>query len=92
MATAGSLWQILHIDRPPKRYADLLASDQSANRELDRALLANGINVIPGLRRFVSLAHSDEHFDATARALDRACRQLDGAQGRAAGPGTGSGG
>ena len=31
VATAGSLWQILHIDRPPERYADLLASDQAAN-------------------------------------------------------------
>ncbi len=84
VATAGSLWQILHIDRPPERYADLLASDQAANMALDRALLANGINVIPGLRRFVSMAHSDDHFEATARALDRACRELAAA--RSSGP------
>ena len=88
VATAGSLWQILHIDRPPERYADLLASDQAANLRLDRALIANGINVIPGLRRFVSAAHSDEHFDATARALDRACRERPASRRRAAGPGT----
>ena len=90
VATAGSLWQILHIDRPPERYTDLLSSDQAANLQLDRALLANGINLIPGLRRFVSLAHSDEHFEATARALDRACHQLaaaDGQTGRLAGSG-----
>ena len=92
VATAGSLWQILHIDRPPERYADLLSSDQGANLQLDRALLANRINVIPGLRRFVSLAHSDEHFEATARALDRACSEPTGTHGRRAGPGTGSGG
>ena len=89
VATAGSLWQILHIDRPPERYADLLASDQAANLQLDRALLANGINVIPGLRRFVSTAHSDDHFEATARALDRACRETAGSHSRAAGPGAG---
>lgn len=77
VATAGSLWQILHIDQPPERYTDLLSSDQDANLRLDRALIANGINVIPGLRRFVSLAHSDEHFEATARALDRACRKVN---------------
>ena len=92
VATAGSLWQILHIDRPPERYADLLASDQKSNVRLDRALLANRINVIPGLRRFVSLAHSDDHFEATAHALDRACRQLDRRRGRESGPGTESGG
>ena len=77
VATAGSLWQILHINRPPRHYADLLASDQAANRALDNELIRQGINVIPGLRRFVGLAHTDEHFEATARALDRACRELD---------------
>ena len=92
VATAGSLWQILHIDRPPERYTDLLSSDQGANLRLDRAFLANGINVIPGLRRFVSLAHSDEHFETTARALDRACREPAGADTRPTGPRTGSGG
>ena len=90
VATAGSLWQILHIDRPPERYADLLASDQAANLQLDRALLANGINVIPGLRRFVSTAHSDDHFETTAVALDGACRESGGSDSREAGPGTGS--
>ena len=84
VATAGSLWQILHIDQPPERYADLLASDQAANLQLDRALLVNGINVIPGLRRFVSTAHSDDHFEATALALDRACREPDGSGSRGA--------
>jgi len=92
VATAGSLWQILHIDQPPQRYADLLAADQAANLELDRALLANGINVIPGLRRFVSMAHSDDHFETTALALDRACKEPAGSHSRAAGPGMGSNG
>jgi glutamate-1-semialdehyde 2,1-aminomutase len=87
VAVAGSLWQILHIGRPPERYADLLSSDQEVNRRLDRALLANGINVIPGLRRFVSLVHTDEHFEKTARALDRACHELAGTHDRAGGPG-----
>ena len=86
VATAGSLWQILHIDQPPERYADLLSSDQQANLRLDRELLANRINVIPGLRRFVSLVHTDEHFDKTARALDRACHELSGSPDRTAGP------
>ena len=77
VATAGSLWQILHMGSPPRNYADLLASDQAANRTLDNEWTRQGINVIPGLRRFVSLAHTDEHLEATARALDRACRELE---------------
>ena len=84
VTTVGSLWQILHIDRPPERYTDLLFSDQAANRGLDRALLRHGINVIPGLRRFVGLAHTDEHFEATAQALDLACRELREVQPRTA--------
>ncbi len=56
---------------------NLRASDQAVNRGLDRALLRNGINVIPGLGRFVSLAHGDDHFETTARAVDRAFRELD---------------
>lgn len=76
VSTAGSLWQILHTSRPPEQYADLLASDQAANRTLDRELVRQHINVIPGLRRFVGLAHTEEHLEATARALDRACSQI----------------
>lgn len=77
VTAVGSLWQLLHIDRPPRDYADLLASDRAANLTLDKELIRQGINVIPGLRRFVSLAHEDEHLQATARALDLACRELD---------------
>ena len=76
--------------RPPESYTDLLASDRAANRELDRALLRHGINVIPGFRRFVGLAHTDEHSEATARALDRACRELREKRTRTAAPDRGS--
>ncbi len=76
VATVGSLWQILHIDRPPRSYTDLLASDRASNRELDTRLMYHGVNVIPGLRRFVSTAHTDDDFDQTFEAVDRACRAM----------------
>ena len=41
--------------------------------------MRNGVNVIPGLRRFISSAHTDDDFEMTIAALDRACRTLKGA-------------
>jgi len=76
--TAGSLWQILHIDEPPRRYTDLLGSDRAANMALDLETMRNGINMIPGLRRFVSAAHTDADFEQTVDAVDRACRTMGG--------------
>jgi glutamate-1-semialdehyde 2,1-aminomutase len=78
--TVGSLWQILHIDEPPRSYTDLLASDRAANMALDTEMMRNGVNVIPGLRRFVASTHSDEDFEQTTEALDQACRTLKGAR------------
>ncbi|MDH3500451.1 MAG: aminotransferase class III-fold pyridoxal phosphate-dependent enzyme, partial [Acidimicrobiia bacterium] len=72
--TIGSLWQILHMDEPPRSYTDLLASDRAANVAFETELMRQGINVIPGLRRFVSSAHTDQDFEETVRAVDRACR------------------
>lgn len=74
----GSLWQVLHMAEPPARYADLLASDQASNVEFDVELLRNGINVIPGLRRFVSAAHTDEDCELTIEAVAAACRTMKG--------------
>jgi glutamate-1-semialdehyde 2,1-aminomutase len=77
--TVGSLWQILHMTDSPRSYTDLLASDRAANVDLDVELMRNGVNVIPGLRRFVSTAHTDEDFELTIDALDRACQTVKGA-------------
>ena len=74
--TAASLWHIMHIDAPPQSYTDLLASDRAANVAFDTELMRNGINVIPGLRRFVSAAHTDEDFERTIAAVDAVCRTV----------------
>lgn len=78
--TFGSLWQILHMAESPSSYTDLLASDRAANAALDTGLMSNGVNVIPGLRRFISSAHTDEDFEMTAVALDKACQTLEEAK------------
>ncbi len=78
--TVGSLWQILHIDESPVSYTDLLTSDRAANVAFDTELLRNCVNVIPGLRRFVSAAHDDADFEQTLEAVATACRTMKGPQ------------
>ena len=65
----------MHIAAPPRSYTDLLASNRAANVAFDTALMREGINVLPGLRRFVSSAHTDDDFAATIDAVDRACKE-----------------
>ena len=72
----GSFWQILFLDAPPRDYADVRASDMAASKALDLGCLSEGLYVLPGVRRFVSAAHSSEDFEETVRALDVACRGL----------------
>lgn len=72
----GSLWQIVFADAPPVCHADLTAG-AADNRRLDAALMKRGQYVLPGVRRFVSTAHTDADFEATVRGLDAACRDFN---------------
>jgi len=73
----GSLWQILFMDKTPRNYADVLASDQAAMRRLDTLLMKQGQYVLPGVRRFVSTVHTPEDLEQTLRGLDTACREFN---------------
>jgi glutamate-1-semialdehyde 2,1-aminomutase len=72
----ASLWQIMFTDRVPANHADVMHSDGGATRALDFAMMAQGIYVLPGVRRFVSLVHGAEELEQTARAFDAACRAV----------------
>ena len=72
----GSLWQILFMDRTPRNQADILAGDQVAMRKLDSLLMKQGQYVLPGVRRFVSTAHTAEDLEDSMRGLDAACREF----------------
>ena len=73
----GSLWQILFMDKTPRNYADVLASDQVAMRKLDTLLMKRGQYVLPGVRRFVSTEHNAADLEQTLRGLDTACREFN---------------
>ena len=72
----GSLWQILFMDKPPVSHADVMRSDGAATRNLDMAMLRNGIYVLPNVRRFTSIVHDDKDYEETLVALDAACRAV----------------
>lgn len=71
----GSLWQIVFAESPPTNHADM-AAGAANNRRLDAALMKQGQYVLPGVRRFVSTAHTDADFEDTVRGLDAACREF----------------
>lgn len=75
-AGRASLWQILFIGKPPVNHADVMRSDGPSTRALDIACMKEGLYVLPNVRRFVSVVHSDEDFEETVRALDAACRKV----------------
>jgi glutamate-1-semialdehyde 2,1-aminomutase len=75
-AGAASFWQVLFLTSEPANQMDILASDRNAMRKLDLELLRRGIYVLPGVRRFVSSANTEDDFEMTVAALDEACRAI----------------
>ena len=73
---AASVWQIMFIDKPPSRHADIMEADIARTRRLDLEQLRNGLYVLPTMRRFISSAHTGQDLEDTVGALDAACRAL----------------
>lgn len=72
----GPMWHMLFTDREPTCYADVLAADGASLMRLERELIRQGLFVLPGNRRFVSIAHTEEDLEDTLPALDLACREF----------------
>ena len=73
----GPMWHFLFTDREPDNYRDIMASDTKKLVRFDVELIRQGIFVLPGNRRFVSIAHTDRDLDDTFDAFDRACRAFN---------------
>ena len=71
-----SFWQFLFAERDPANQLDVLASDQARSKDLDLALLKQGVYVLPNVRRFFSAAHDDRDLDESVTALKAACRAV----------------
>jgi glutamate-1-semialdehyde 2,1-aminomutase len=74
----GPMWHTLFTDKVPESYSDVLASDQKKLIQFDGELIRQGVFVLPGNRRFVSIAHTDQDLEDTFEAFDRVCVKLKG--------------
>ena len=72
----GPMWHILFAPHPPRNHRDVMAADTQALLALDYALIREGLFVLPGNRRFISTAHTDQDLEDTFAAVGRACASL----------------
>lgn len=72
----GPMWHILFTDREPRNHRDVMAADAGSLMRFDHHLIREGIFVLPGTRRFISLAHEARDIDDTCAAVDAACRRF----------------
>ena len=70
----GPMWHMLFAEKVPSNYHDIMAADGKKLLAFDAELIRQGLFVLPGNRRFVSLAHTDQDLEDTFVAVDAACR------------------
>ena len=73
----GPMWHILFTDKVPRDHRDIMAADGQALLRFDYELIRQGLFVLPGTRRFVSLAHGPRELEESFAAVDRACRVFE---------------
>lgn len=73
VVTAGeaAVFHLSFMEQPARRYRDLLVADTAAYSDFALGLLDEGVLVLPDGRWYTSVAHTDEHIDATLAAVDR---------------------
>jgi glutamate-1-semialdehyde 2,1-aminomutase len=74
VVTSGeaAVFHVALMSRPAKRYRDLFAADTQTYSDFVLALLDEGVLALPDGRWYVSVAHTDQHIDATLAAVERA--------------------
>ena len=70
------MWHMLFIETEPSNWRELLRADAKKMSLFEAELLHQGIFVLPGNRRFISIKHSEDDLAATFEATKRACKAL----------------
>ena len=71
-AGEGAVFHVALMERPAKRYRDLLAANTQQYGDFVLALLDEGVLALPDGRWYCSIAHTDSVIDATLAAVERA--------------------
>jgi len=69
----GPMWHMLFTDVEPTNWRDIVATDTRKMQAFEAEMLRQGIFVLPGNRRFLSIEHDDNDLERTFDAADRAC-------------------
>jgi len=70
----GPMWHMLFTDRIPTCWRDIVATDTKKMNAFETELLRQGLFILPGNRRFISIRHGSEDLEQSFEAADRACR------------------
>jgi glutamate-1-semialdehyde 2,1-aminomutase len=68
----GPTFKVVFIDRDVVNYRDTKDADRELLRQFERAWVAGGLFITPGLRHYVSLAHTDDDVARTLEIIDTA--------------------
>lgn len=70
----GPMWHMLFSDKVPQNWRDIIATDTKKMVAFEAELLRQGLFILPGNRRFISIRHTQDDLDQTFEAAARACR------------------
>lgn len=71
----GPTFKVMFVDRDIITHRDALTADRVLLRRFERAWVDGGLFITPGLRHYVSLAHSDDDIDRTLEIVAAAARR-----------------
>lgn len=72
----GPMWHMLFTDEEPQNWRDVISAANPKMALLEAEFLKNGLFVLPGNRRFISIRHSEDDLEATFEIAERVCRKL----------------
>lgn len=74
----GPMWHMLFTDKIPTNWREITATDTKKMVAFEAELLRQGLFVLPGNRRFISIRHTEQDLALTFEAAERACRAFRG--------------
>ena len=70
----GPMWHMLFTDTEPSSWQEIIATDTKRMGAFETELLRQGLFILPGNRRFISIRHTDDDLAQTFDVADRACK------------------
>lgn len=70
----GSTFKVMFVDHDIVTHRDAVGADRALLGRFERAWVERGLFITPGLRHYVSLAHSDDDIDRTLEIMAAAAR------------------